>query len=136
MDNEVSHGIHLTVNMVIIAAIVAMLALFITLGQNFSRSAQTVIADNQAGTYAAELKAMREYDSSIPAASAYVLLMKNAESLQSVTGTAFGISITKTEDLTLLLDKKVRLSVEPVSSPGDTSRSDYDYYTVEVTEGR
>ncbi|QMV40503.1 hypothetical protein [Cohnella cholangitidis] len=136
MDNEVSHGIHLTVNMVIIAAIVAMLALFITLGQNFGRNAQTVIADNQASAYAAELRAMRNYESSIPAASAYILLTKNVGAVRSISGAAFGVSITSIEDLTRIMDNKVRLRVEPVTNgPEDASRSDFDYYTVEVTEG-
>jgi len=136
MDNEVSHGIHLTVNMVIIAAIVAVLALFIAIGQNFGRNAQTIIADNQASAYAAELRAMKNYESPIPAASAYILLTKNEGAVRSISGTAFGVPIMRIEDLTRIMDSKVRLRVEPVTNGSEaTSRSDFDYYTVEVMEG-
>ncbi|RED52805.1 hypothetical protein [Cohnella lupini] len=110
MDNEVSNSIHIVVQVIVISVIIGILALFTTMSQSFGRGAAATIADTQAETYATELKNTADYGA-VPSASVFVMLQKNANAIQSISGHAYGVTITKADDLTRLFDRKIRLTV-------------------------
>jgi len=122
VDNEVSTSLSLTIQIMIVAVVVGMLSLFATLGQSFGRQAVATVAETQASTYASELRAMADYGP-VPTASLLVVLQKNDTAVRQVSGFAYGVAITKAEDLTsfALLSKKVRVSLTPVRDEYDVN---------------
>lgn len=115
MDNEVSTSLSLTIQIMIVAVIVGMLSLFVALGQSFGRQAISSVAETQASNYASELRAMADYGP-VPTAAVLAVLVKNEHAVKQVTGLAYGVNITKKEDLTVipLMSKKVRVSITSV----------------------
>lgn len=118
MDNEVSNGMHITVQLIILSVIVGMLALFTTMGQAFGRQASTTVADTLAETYATELVTMADYGA-VPAASVYVMLQKNANTIRFITGAVYTVTINEPEDFTKLMSKKVRLTLTKINDSYD-----------------
>ncbi|THF74762.1 hypothetical protein [Cohnella fermenti] len=115
MDNEVSNSVHIAISLVVVAVIVGMLALFTAMSQGFGREAVASIADTQAETYATELRNTADYGA-VPAAAAFIVLEKNRDAIHSLSGTVYGVMITKPEDLQkrALLSKKVRLTATEI----------------------
>jgi hypothetical protein len=114
MDNEVSTSLSLTIQLMIVAVVVGILALFMVFSQNFGRSAVSEVAQTQSGLYATELRALGDYET-IPAAALLAILRKSEDAVKSVQGSAYGVTISKTEDLADigLLSQKVRIRLEP-----------------------
>ncbi|OBY77775.1 hypothetical protein BBG47_20000 [Paenibacillus sp. KS1] len=110
MDNEVSNSIHVMITLIVVAVIVGMISLFWAMSQGFSREAVTSVAEIQAETFATELINTAQHGP-IPAASAFVMLEKNANAVKSLSGNAYGINVTKIEDLASMFSKKIRLTV-------------------------
>ncbi|TQR44210.1 hypothetical protein [Paenibacillus popilliae] len=110
MDNEVSNSIHVMITLIVVAVIVGIISLFWAMSQGFSREAVTRVEEMQAETFATELINTAQHGP-IPAASAFVMLKKNANAVESLSGNAYGINVTKIEDLTSMFSKKIRLDV-------------------------
>ena len=125
MDNEVSHSIHIAVQLVVVAFIAGALVFFTAMSVNFGRHSVTEITDIHARTYAAELRQTADYGA-VPVASVIAMLQKNVNAIRSISGTVYGVSVTEPEHLghPALLAKKIRLSVT----------SEYDFYDVVVLE--
>lgn len=111
MDNEVSMSIHVMITLIVVAIIVGMISLFWAMSQGFSREAVTSVVEIQAETFATELINTAQYGP-VPAASAFVMLKKNANAVKSLSGNAYGINVTQVEDLTSMFSKKIRLTVK------------------------
>lgn len=125
MDNEVSHSIHIAVQLVVVAFIAGVLVFFTAMGVNFGRHSVTEIAEIHAQTYAAELRQTADHGA-VPVASVIAMLQKNANAISSISGNIYGVSVSEPEHLAqpALLAKKIRLSVT----------SEYDLYDVVVME--
>lgn len=125
MDNEVSHSIHIVVQLIVVALVTSVLVFFTAISINFGRHSVTEITDIHAQTYAAELRQTADYGA-LPVASVIAMLQKNANAVRTITGNVYGVTITEPEHLAdpSLLARKVRLSVS----------STHDYYDVVVLE--
>lgn len=125
MDNEVSTSISITISIIVVALVIGMLSLFTAMSQTFKRDAINSVADMQAETYATELLSTRDYGA-IPAASAYIMLQKNASAIRLLTGNVYTYPVNKPEDLLQkqLMHKKVKVQVEKIG----------DAYDVKVVE--
>ncbi|MEQ7052188.1 hypothetical protein ABN764_16155 [Paenibacillaceae sp. P-4] len=110
MDNEVSNSIHVMITLIVVAVIIGIISLFWAMSQGFSREAVTSVEEAQAETFATELINTAHYGP-VPAASAFMMLKKNANAVKSLSGNAYGINVTQIEDLTSMLSKKIRLKV-------------------------
>lgn len=110
MDNEVSNGIQITVTLMVLSVIVGIIVLFTTMGQAFSRQATDTVVDAIGETYASQLITTQDYGA-VPAASVFVLLQKNQNSIESIHGHAYGVTITQISDLYQLFDKKIQIRI-------------------------
>ncbi|MFB9277203.1 hypothetical protein [Cohnella cellulosilytica] len=120
MDNEVSTSLSVTIQIMIVGVVVGMLTVFMALSQGFGRDATTMVADTQALGYLSELRAMEEHGP-VPAAALLTVLRKSEQGVRHIGGNAYGVSISKEEDLASipLLSKKVRILLIPVSDQYD-----------------
>ncbi|GKU77573.1 hypothetical protein [Paenibacillus sp. L3-i20] len=111
MDNELSNGIHIAVNLMVISVVIGIILLFTALGQNFSRGSVDSVAAIQAGAYSSDLIESAAHGP-MPAAAVFVLLERNASVIDRISGSAYSQWwIQKPDDLLPLLDKKVTMTV-------------------------
>ncbi|MFD0588514.1 hypothetical protein ACFQZE_10915 [Paenibacillus sp. GCM10027627] len=125
MDNELSNGIHIAINLMVISVVIGIILLFTSLGQSFGRGAIDGVADIQTASFATDLQEIEAYGP-IPAASAYVLLQRNEAVVEKIIGHPYHLSFVKNNPSPLLhlMDKKVKFKV--TESNG--------LYTVEIRE--
>jgi len=115
MENEVNDGIRITLNLVIIAAIVAIIVGFGVYTQQFKRDQINAISDSQLTNVTSEWREIESYGA-VPVPTIYALLLKSdgAAFLRPVT--VYDIAISRDVDLASsgLLGKKVKIKLTPV----------------------
>lgn len=111
MDNELSNSMHLTIELIVLSAVIGIIMLFAGIGQQFQRSTVTSVTEVVASAYGSEVAALREYEDVVPVATVYLVLDKNADVVQSVTGSIGGVPITSKKSLEGFFDRKVRVTV-------------------------
>ena len=116
MENEVNDGVRISFNLVVIAAIVAIVVGFGVYTQNFKRNQINAIAESQLANASAELREIESYGA-VPVPTLYALLLKSESAAFLKPVTIYDTAISKTEDLTApeLLGKKVRIELSPES---------------------
>ncbi|MBO9597423.1 MAG: hypothetical protein J7559_06345 [Cohnella sp.] len=115
MENEVNDGVRIVFNLVVIAAIVAIIVGFGVYTQQFKRDQINAIADARLENASAELREIEGYGA-VPVPTLYALLLKSDGAAFLKPVTIYTIAISKTEDLAApgLLSKKVRIELRLV----------------------
>ena len=131
MDNELSTGAMIAIELVVLSAVIGIVMIFAGIGQGFQRTAMESINNIIASTYGAELEGLSD-TSDLPTASVYVILEKNIDIIDSVSGTiiktyADGSTnyyrISKIEDLLNYFDTRIETTV---------TKKKNDRYDIEV----
>lgn len=114
MENELTDGVRISFNLVVIAAIVAIVVGFGVYTQAFKRDQINAISESQLANYSAELREVEGYGA-VPVPTLYALFLKSESTVIIKPVTVYDIAISKMEDLTApeLLGKKVRIVLTP-----------------------
>lgn len=114
MENELAISVQTAIQMLVVAAVLSIVIVFISLGRGFSRNTVKTVDNIHELAYASELMSINDYGESLPVATIYVALEKNRGYINNISGTVYGISINSVDDLTGLYHKKVRCEVSLV----------------------
>lgn len=112
MDNELTDGMDLAVSLIVISAVIGLILLFAGIGQQYERSTVASVSDVIASSYASEIEALRENADTVPAATVYLVIVKNEGLVKSVTGRIQGENIDDVEDLKLYFSRKVTVTID------------------------
>ncbi|WP_027088413.1 hypothetical protein [Cohnella panacarvi] len=115
MENEVSDGVKITFNLVVIAAIIAIVVGFSVFTQEFKRNQVNAIADSQLENVSAELREVESYGA-VPVPTLYAILRRSDGAAYLKPVTIYKTAVSHTEDLAApkLLGKKVTIELTPV----------------------
>jgi hypothetical protein len=136
MDNELSTGVMMAIELIVLSAVIGFVMLFAGIGQQFQRTTLELINNDVASAYGSDLESMSENEGILPAATVYLILERNADIIQSVTGnidrrfadnTVKKCIISSKENLLEFFDTKIKTSV---------TRTAGDMYAVRVESSR
>lgn len=124
MDNELSNAMTITIDLIVISAVIGIIMLFIGIGQQFQRSTLASVTDVVASGYASEIGALKDNEGPLPVATVYLIIERNLDLVESVTGTiqrkmgdgtVQTTTITNKEDLKEFFDMKGKVTVTDAS---------------------
>jgi len=119
MDNELSTSVMIAVELIVLSAVVGIIMLFAGIGQQFQRTTLESINNVVAASYGSEIEVMCENNGLLPTATVYLMLEKNTDVIESISGSiirTFGdgtyieYSIDDKDDLLDFFDTKVKTS--------------------------
>jgi hypothetical protein len=132
MDDELSVGAMIAVEIAVLSAVIGIIMLFAGIGQQYQRSTLESINNVVAASYGSELEEMCEGEGSLPASTVYLIMESNSDIIESVTGylvkkygdgTVKYFNITDKENLKDFFDVRVKTSV---------TRNSNDMYVVDI----
>ena len=118
MDNEISNGMSIAIEIIVLSAVIGFIMLFAAIGQQFQRSTETSVTDVVASADASEITALEEYTDPIPTADLYLTLERNADLVQTVSG-----NLTRRD-----------WTVKAISNPEDLKEFFYTKVRVQITD--
>ncbi len=132
MDNELSVGAMIAIELIVLSAVIGLIMLFAGMGQQFQRTILESVTDVVASSYGSDIEAICENEGTLPASTVYVVLERNSDIIQSITGyidkklgdgTVIRYTISDKEDLTKFFDTRVRTSLR---------RTEDDRYIIDI----
>jgi hypothetical protein len=111
MDSEMSTGARIAVTMLIVGAVLTIVAITVSFGQDFYRGMLGSISNGVSYTYAAELEALSDYNEALPAASVFVALEKNRGAIRSISGTAYSVTVNSIDDVQSLFKHQIKCTI-------------------------
>lgn len=111
MENEMSTGAHIAVTMIIVGAVLSIVVVTISFGQGFYREMLSSISTGVGYTYSAELEELSDYIQALPAASVYVALEKNRAAIKSISGSAYGKTVSSVDDVQYLFKYQIKCTI-------------------------
>ncbi|WP_304944493.1 hypothetical protein [Vallitalea guaymasensis] len=111
MENEANSVLRQGVVLVVIAFIVGICWITVTCGQQLYRSMSNMITNGISSTYSSEIEAIIDYQQDLPTSSIYIALLKNSDSIRSISGGAHGIRVNSIDDLQLLFKYQINCDI-------------------------
>ncbi|WP_273321520.1 hypothetical protein [Vallitalea guaymasensis] len=111
MENEVNSVLRQGIVLVVIAFIVGICWITIACGQQLYRNMTNMIINGVSSTYSSEIESLIDYQQDLPASSIYIALLKNSNSIRSISGGAHGITVNSIEDLQLLFNYQINCDI-------------------------
>ena len=111
MDNELSTSMMLTVELIVISAIIGIIMLFAGIGQQIQRSVLTDVTDVVSSAYGADITALQDHMEPVPVATVYLVIERNQDLIHSITGSIQGMPVTGKESLKGHFSRKVNVIV-------------------------
>lgn len=111
MQGTMSDSAKLAVGLIVTGFVLFILANIVLLGKSFSNDFVDNVTGAQSEVVGMEIESIAKYNGDIPAASVYVALSKNRTVVDQISGTAYGVTVTAIEDLTLLFKYQIHVTV-------------------------
>lgn len=111
MHNDMSDSLKLAITLMVLGFTLSIVMALVTVGQSANRGFQGEINTLTATMISNDLEALSEYRGDLPAASVYVALSGDPGLIENISGTAYGVTITKIEDLKQLFKRQIHVTI-------------------------
>lgn len=111
MENEANSVLRQGVVLIVIAFIVSICWITVVCGQQMYRSMTNMIINGVSSVYSSEIDSIIDYQKDLPASSMYLAFEKNRNSIRSISGSAYGITVNSIDDLQKLFNHQINCTI-------------------------